>query len=497
MKTTSNQSLPRTPEANASFFASPRRDAQPASDTRFRDSLDDRVGRTRPQDDSRRAESEPSGDRSERASNDAQEQRTRAQEADREPAIEREPSDDSAVDVTETGEPTDGGSGEEFAVTETSQSTESAANLAGELIEIKPALTGVQRLGARAVPEQVQSGQVTQGDQQNRVQPDSQPQGDGKQPVNAIAGNPALKLVGTAEGDSQAAKVVPESADSALVINGVPSSRSDDAAQPQQNSNSKDASIAANASLSVAQRGAGTEGESGGNASTYDDAPGFKLPLNDGSQADSNAKTFSLEPTIASANGDAANKGTYGARGPVLATTSVSDTDAVQNERAIASSVSRGLAAAVQQRGGSLTIRLTPATLGTIKIDLELGQGRVAVDLHASTDLAQDALAKNIATLRSSLESKGLTVDRLAVHLTPATTSSGQTNSEQNAGDQTREDAQHDHESSGDQSRGERDPSHEQNGSQQRFDDRFTEAFGLDADDPRAQTLRLRLSAIA
>jgi flagellar hook-length control protein FliK len=79
----------------------------------------------------------------------------------------------------------------------------------------------------------------------------------------------------------------------------------------------------------------------------------------------------------------------------------------------------RGLAAAVQQRGGSVTLRLSPESLGNLKIEMSLDRGMVTVDLRAATPEAHELLSQSLGTLRSSLEARGLNVERLNVHLAP------------------------------------------------------------------------------
>ena len=90
------------------------------------------------------------------------------------------------------------------------------------------------------------------------------------------------------------------------------------------------------------------------------------------------------------------------------------------NLDAAQASATRGLAAAVQQRGGSVTIRLSPESLGNLKIEMSLQHGSVTVDLRAATPEAHELLSQSIGTLRSSLEARGLSVERLNVHLAPA-----------------------------------------------------------------------------
>lgn len=83
--------------------------------------------------------------------------------------------------------------------------------------------------------------------------------------------------------------------------------------------------------------------------------------------------------------------------------------------------VARGLSAAVLQRGGSLSLKLTPESLGQVRIDMTMDKGSVAVRIEAGSVAAQDLLESSMAMLRSTLEGKGLSVDRISVHLAPGT----------------------------------------------------------------------------
>jgi flagellar hook-length control protein FliK len=77
----------------------------------------------------------------------------------------------------------------------------------------------------------------------------------------------------------------------------------------------------------------------------------------------------------------------------------------------------RGLSAVLQQGGGTLVLRLTPATLGALTIQLDLSGTHVGVRVEASTAQAHELLSQQLNMLKSSLEAKGLTVDRLQVHI--------------------------------------------------------------------------------
>lgn len=80
---------------------------------------------------------------------------------------------------------------------------------------------------------------------------------------------------------------------------------------------------------------------------------------------------------------------------------------------------SRGLTAALQQKGGTLTMRLIPETLGSMKIQMDVKQGIVNVNLEVGTAEAHRLLTQSLDTLRTALESRGLAVDKLGVQITP------------------------------------------------------------------------------
>ena len=81
--------------------------------------------------------------------------------------------------------------------------------------------------------------------------------------------------------------------------------------------------------------------------------------------------------------------------------------------------VSRGVGAVLAQRGGSVVLRLSPATLGTLKVQMQMNGGSVSLDLEATTERAHRALTRELPALRASLESRGMQVERTSVHLAP------------------------------------------------------------------------------
>jgi flagellar hook-length control protein FliK len=87
---------------------------------------------------------------------------------------------------------------------------------------------------------------------------------------------------------------------------------------------------------------------------------------------------------------------------------------------AFAAQVSRGLAAALRQNGGTVTIRMQPEALGDLRIRMGLGDGKVAAAFEVETEQARQLLGSSMDMLRSALEARGLSVDRLEVRVSDA-----------------------------------------------------------------------------
>lgn len=114
---------------------------------------------------------------------------------------------------------------------------------------------------------------------------------------------------------------------------------------------------------------------------------------------------------------------------------------------ALRATVSRGLSAAVSQKGGTITLRLEPESLGALRIQLDIVGGVVNARFEASSEQTAELLSRSIDSLRASLESKGLGVDRIRVDVAPPASggqagASGQGNSGQQQGGAGRDDLQ-------------------------------------------------------
>jgi hypothetical protein len=103
---------------------------------------------------------------------------------------------------------------------------------------------------------------------------------------------------------------------------------------------------------------------------------------------------------------------------PTKATAAPSGTSIFQAEHeGFSSLIGRGLAAAMRQRDGVVTIQLRPDSLGHLKIRIGIEDGTVSARFQASTPQARDLLKENLDTLRTALEARGLQVDRLHVEI--------------------------------------------------------------------------------
>lgn len=123
-------------------------------------------------------------------------------------------------------------------------------------------------------------------------------------------------------------------------------------------------------------------------------------------------------PTSASAPGAAGPGSLATVRDPLRAFTARPASKAAQppaDQATLPNQVARGLAAAVRQRDGTLTLRLSPDFLGDIKIQVRVESGHVSAHIHAQTDQARQLLTESASTLRTALEAHGLVVERIEV----------------------------------------------------------------------------------
>lgn len=89
-------------------------------------------------------------------------------------------------------------------------------------------------------------------------------------------------------------------------------------------------------------------------------------------------------------------------------------------EDKLGAQAARGLAAALRQGGGSVTLRLHPEELGDLKVRVDSADGRIGATFEVQSEQARDLLDKTLSDLRTALEARGLSVDRLDVHIAPS-----------------------------------------------------------------------------
>lgn len=83
--------------------------------------------------------------------------------------------------------------------------------------------------------------------------------------------------------------------------------------------------------------------------------------------------------------------------------------------------IGRGIQTALQQNGGTVTLRLTPPELGVVRIQMELQQGVVSANLITESQSVSTLLNHQLSQLHHALESRGLVVEQLQVQTqTPA-----------------------------------------------------------------------------
>ena len=95
-----------------------------------------------------------------------------------------------------------------------------------------------------------------------------------------------------------------------------------------------------------------------------------------------------------------------------------------QAESPTMTGVRKGLAVLANQKGGTLTMRLDPPSLGPLRLEMAVDAGRVRVQMLAGSESARALLGSNLGMLRTALEERGLAVERLVVETTNSTTTS-------------------------------------------------------------------------
>lgn len=156
--------------------------------------------------------------------------------------------------------------------------------------------------------------------------------------------------------------------------------------------------------------------------------------------------------------------------------------------------VARGMNAVLRQGGGALTMKLSPASLGEVRIEMSMQGGRVSLQFDVGNIAAYEAIRGQLGELKHSLEQRGMTVERIETHVSPALARSNQSENQSNqrGSDQSGQQAQDRHDAADGQSRGRAD-GEERRSAGASWDSAELEGGDVDFE----QSLRLGLDAVA
>lgn len=148
------------------------------------------------------------------------------------------------------------------------------------------------------------------------------------------------------------------------------------------------------------------------------------------------AATATAAATGATPGGDAgAPSPTSFAQSATMANATQAGTADADGAR-VAEQAMRGMRSVLDSRGGTVTLRLNPPELGSLRIEVRLNAGNVQANFEASNAQAGSLLNQHMQALRTALENQGLTVDRLNVQHQPAApTTHAQGHHQQQTGD--------------------------------------------------------------
>jgi flagellar hook-length control protein FliK len=90
----------------------------------------------------------------------------------------------------------------------------------------------------------------------------------------------------------------------------------------------------------------------------------------------------------------------------------------------------RALKTVIQQKGGSLTIKLNPPELGEVRIQLQMNGSVVRAQFDVSTNAVRALMQQQMSQLREALEQQGLTVEQLQVQTASASADANETDAD-------------------------------------------------------------------
>lgn len=89
----------------------------------------------------------------------------------------------------------------------------------------------------------------------------------------------------------------------------------------------------------------------------------------------------------------------------------------VASDAELEAQVSRGLASALSQRGGTVLVRLNPEALGQLRVQIDMKDQLLRVRVEAGSDEVKESIDQSSDDLKRSLESRGYTVERINVQV--------------------------------------------------------------------------------
>lgn len=143
-------------------------------------------------------------------------------------------------------------------------------------------------------------------------------------------------------------------------------------------------------------------------------APASRLPLPGAQVArvDVAGPRATPQPGVTVVRGAAGTSGVSTSRTPVRAPAPPSQPTAKPEPLP---QVVRGLALALRQGGGSVTMKMHPENLGTVTVRLRVDGGEVRARLETTEESARRLLMDSTDELRAALEARGLRVERIEV----------------------------------------------------------------------------------
>lgn len=99
------------------------------------------------------------------------------------------------------------------------------------------------------------------------------------------------------------------------------------------------------------------------------------------------------------------------------------------------SQLTQGLAAALREGRGEVTLKLSPRSLGEVRVQVRIDGGSVEASMRPATVEARALLEQSVETLRHALEARGLQVSKIEIEPVPIAREGAETGSPHRAQD--------------------------------------------------------------